>query len=235
MTPSPLQGSSSASAPRRTSARAGSGCADRSREEAPPWTTSARYQQSHTFARRGADCEGDVSGEVIDAGPRWETIAGTFRPSDHVTAQPSNLRGAFRTRGVLPSIILEKQHALGLDAIDVNILLQLARHWWYRDNPPHPSKASIAECLGVDPSTVRRHIAAMEAAGLIQREARYKKSGGQENNAYHFDGLIKEATPFAEEAIRERERQKSERVARQHRKRPRLVVNNQPTDSGRRS
>ncbi len=144
MTPSPLQGSSSASAPRRTSARAGSGCADRSREEAPPWTTSARYQQSHTFARRGADCEGDVSGEVIDAGPRWETIAGTFRPSDHVTAQPSNLRGAFRTRGVLPSIILEKQHALGLDAIDVNILLQLARHWWYRDNPPHPSKASIA-------------------------------------------------------------------------------------------
>ena len=37
---------------------------------------------------------------------------------------------------VLPSIILEKQHALGLDAVDVNILLQLARHWWYKDNPP---------------------------------------------------------------------------------------------------
>ena len=133
---------------------------------------------------------------------------------------------------VLPSIILEKQHALGLDPIDVNILLQLARHWWYADNPPHPSKASIAECLGVDPSTVRRHIAAMEQAGLIRREARYKKSGGQENNAYHFDGLIKEATPFAEEAIMERERQKDERAARRHRKRPRLVVDNQPADSG---
>lgn len=136
---------------------------------------------------------------------------------------------------VLPSIILEKQHALGLDPIDVNILLQLARHWWYRDNPPHPSKASIAECLGVDPSTIRRHIAAMEAIGLIRREARYKKSGGQENNAYHFDGLIKEATPFAEEAIIEREQQRSDRAARQHRKRPHLVVNNQPVDKGRRS
>ena len=79
---------------------------------------------------------------------------------------------------VLPSIILEKQHALGLDAIDVNILLQLARHWWYRDNPPHPSKATIAECLGVDRSTVRRHIAGMEAVGLIRREARFKKTGG---------------------------------------------------------
>ena len=135
---------------------------------------------------------------------------------------------------VMPSIILEKQHALGLDAIDVNILLQLARYWWYRDNPPHPSKASIAECLGVDRSTVRRHIAAMEAAGLIKREARFKKSGGQETNAYHFEGLIKEATPFAEEAIRERDRQQDERAARRHRKKPRLVVDNQPANSRRR-
>src|SRR5580698_9370201 len=82
---------------------------------------------------------------------------------------------------VLPSIILEKQHALGLDPIDVNILLQLARYWWYSDNPPHPSKASIAQCIGVNPSTVRRHIARMEVDGFIKREARYtkRKFGGQ--------------------------------------------------------
>ena len=127
-----------------------------------------------------------------------------------------------------------KTARLGLDAIDVNILLHLAKHWWYRDNPPHPSKASIADCLRVDPSTVRRHIAAMEAAGFIRREARYKTSGGQENNAYHFDGLIKEATPYAEEAVREREQQQKERVARRHRKRPRLVVDNRPGGSGKR-
>ena len=133
-----------------------------------------------------------------------------------------------------PSIILEQQHALGLDAIDVNILLHLARHWWYPDNPPHPSKASIAECLRVDRSTVRRHIAGMEAAGFIRREARYKKSGGQGNNAYHFDGLIKEATPFANEAIKERERQQDERVQRRHRKKPRLVVDNQTGGSAKR-
>lgn len=45
---------------------------------------------------------------------------------------------------VIPSIVLEKQAALGLDAIDVNILLHLAKHWWYRENPPHPAKTSIA-------------------------------------------------------------------------------------------
>jgi hypothetical protein len=130
---------------------------------------------------------------------------------------------------VLPSIILEKQHALGLDAIDVNILLQLARYWWYSDNPPHPSKASIARCIGVDPSTVRRHIASMEHDGFIRREARYNtKVGGQESNRYYFDGLIKAATPHAQEFIAMREKQRTEDAARRGRKKPRpaLIVDN---------
>ena len=127
---------------------------------------------------------------------------------------------------VIPSIILEKQHAIGLDAIDVNILLQLARHWWYAENPPYPSKASIAKCLGVDPSTVRRHIAKMEAADFIHREARYdRKFGGQESNIYHFDGLITAAKTFAEEAINLRDQQQQEQAERRSRKkRPTLVV-----------
>jgi predicted transcriptional regulator len=126
---------------------------------------------------------------------------------------------------VLPSIILEKQHALGLDPIDVNILLQLARYWWYSDNPPHPSKATIAQCLGVDRSTVRRHIAQMEADGFIRREARYsKKFGGQETNLYYFDGLIKAATPHAVEFIAVRDQRRGEDVARRSRKKPKLMV-----------
>jgi predicted DNA-binding WGR domain protein len=124
---------------------------------------------------------------------------------------------------VLPSIILEKQHALGLDPIDINILLQLARYWWYSDNPPHPSKASIAQCLNIDPSTVRRHIARMEADGFIRREARYGKKGGQETNVYYFDGLIKAATPHAEEFIAARDKRRLEEEARQNRKKPRAV------------
>ena len=129
---------------------------------------------------------------------------------------------------VLPSIILERQDALGLDPVDVNILMHLARHWWYSDNPPHPSKASMAKCMGVDPSTIRRHIARMEAAGFIKREERFtkRKFGGQDTNRYLFDGLIKEATPYAEEFVRQREKQRSENEDRRHRKRPQLVVKN---------
>ena len=131
---------------------------------------------------------------------------------------------------VMPSIILEKQHALGLDPIDINILMKLASHWWYSDNPPHPSKASIAQCLGVDPSTVRRHIARMEKDGFITRKARYtkRKFGGQDTNNYSFEGLIKAAMPHAEEAIALREKQREEDAARRNRKKPvpTLVVDN---------
>jgi hypothetical protein len=138
---------------------------------------------------------------------------------------------------VLPSIILEKQDALGLDAIDVNILLQLARQWWYSDNPPFPSKAAMAKCIGVDPSTIRRHIAGMEAAGFIRREKRFtdRKFGGQDTNRYYFDGLIQKATPFAEEFIRLREKRREEDAERRNRKKPRklepkLVVDNTAPD-----
>lgn len=33
---------------------------------------------------------------------------------------------------VLPSIILDRQQALGLEPTDVNILLHLAKYWWER-------------------------------------------------------------------------------------------------------
>ena len=39
-----------------------------------------------------------------------------------------------------PTTILEKQRALGLDALDINIILQIAKHWWETENPPFPSK-----------------------------------------------------------------------------------------------
>lgn len=119
----------------------------------------------------------------------------------------------------LPSIILEKQHAFGLDAIDVNILLHLARHWWRKEQPPYPSKRTIAQCMGVDISTIRRRIARMEKDGFIQRIYRKDEHYGQQTNMYLFDGLIKKATPYAEESIEERNRQRLERQARRSRKR----------------
>lgn len=121
---------------------------------------------------------------------------------------------------VLPSVILERQNAFALDAIDINILLHLARYWWYSENPPHPSKQSIADCMGIDKSTVRRRIARMEKDGLITRKSRYDTKKAQQTNSYHFDGLIKAAAPYAIEAVEAREQQKTESVKRRTRKVP---------------
>ena len=109
-----------------------------------------------------------------------------------------------------PSIILDKQHALGIDALDLNILLQLAKFWWKRDDLPFPSKETLAETMNVDPSTIRRRIKRMESEGLIKRMKRFDSKGGQQSNYYSFDGLIKKMQPHAQEALDLKAKQKNE-------------------------
>ena len=123
-----------------------------------------------------------------------------------------------------PSVILERQDGLGLDPVDVNIILHLAMYWWWADNPPHPSKRRIARCIGRDASTVRKRIQRLEELGFLTRVPRYGKDGQQLSNIYRFDGLIKEATPYAEEELKERALKKKETTERKTRKRPKLVV-----------
>jgi hypothetical protein len=96
-----------------------------------------------------------------------------------------------------PSTILQNQQALGLDALDINIILYLSTYWWESENKPHPAKKTIALDLGVDPRTVQRRIAKLEAKGLVRREYRKDKNEGNNTNKYHFDGLIKASEPHA--------------------------------------
>jgi len=114
----------------------------------------------------------------------------------------------------VPSVILEYQHKLGLDALDVNILLQLATFWWHKENLPRPAKATIAKRMDVDPSTVRRRIAKLEKAGLIKRIAR-RTDTGQRPNEYDFTGLIEQAKPYALQKQRDREERKRQDATRQ--------------------
>jgi hypothetical protein len=58
----------------------------------------------------------------------------------------------------------------------------------------------------------------MEADGLIQRKPRWGQHHRQETNSYDFSGLIAAATPYAEEAIQEREQRKTANAARRVRR-----------------
>ncbi len=124
----------------------------------------------------------------------------------------------------LPNIILEKQGALKLKPLDVNILLQIAKHWWRADSAPFPSIDTVASAIGVTARTVQRRITAMQKARLIKRVERYYARGGQKSNAYTFDGLIERCKPFAEEAAKERAKRKAGDRARVRRGQPLTVV-----------
>jgi hypothetical protein len=103
---------------------------------------------------------------------------------------------------MIPSTILEHQATLRLDSVDLNILIQLARYWWKRDNPPHPAIKTIAACIGKSPSTVQRRITKMKKAGLIDVENRHDaRHNGQTTSDYRFTGLIEEASKLARAAL----------------------------------
>lgn len=121
-----------------------------------------------------------------------------------------------------PSIIVEKQQALGLDSMDVNIILYLSTYWWMEENKPHPSKQTIADAIGVTARTVQRRIASLEKAGFILREYRSDKDKGNKANKYHFDGLIEAVKPYAQEKVESIAERKAAEADRKRRKRPAL-------------
>ena len=122
----------------------------------------------------------------------------------------------------LPNVLIEKQHALGLDVIDLGIILHLVKHWWSAAEPPFPSKRRIAQAMGISERTVQRHIAAMEGKGYVAREQR--RLGGGRPNRYHLDGLVAELKPFAEEANQEKQERIRSRAARLRRTKPLLQM-----------
>jgi len=126
---------------------------------------------------------------------------------------------------VIPNVLFERQQALGLDPLDVNILLHIASYWWTPEGKPYPSKVTIATAIGVDPRTVQRRIAALERAKLIRREERRVRGLGSKTNVYHLDGLIEAATPYALEKIEARAADAEARAVRAARKgKPKLRV-----------
>lgn len=125
----------------------------------------------------------------------------------------------------VPNVLIECQHALKLDALDVNILVHLAFRWWEADNKPHPAKSSIAAAMGVHMSTIQRRVRALEKRGLIKREYRKSPERGNLSNKYDLSGLIAKGTELAKVTIKQREKAKRERAAKLRRGgRPTLEV-----------
>lgn len=114
----------------------------------------------------------------------------------------------------IPNILLYKQKKIGIDSIDLNIILQLMSYWWQDGNLPFPSKGTIAEAIGIDISTVRKRIKKMEDAKLIRRIERREQNNRSRTNEYDLSPLVNTVKPFAEEELEARKKTKQERKAR---------------------
>lgn len=124
---------------------------------------------------------------------------------------------------VIPSIIIEEQHTMGLDNVDLVILLNLAMHWWDANRPPFPRKRILADRMHLSESTIRRHTQKLEKLGLIKRVARFVDDERQTSNEYKLDGLVAKAKELALDKER-RSKQRAEedenaRIARRRRNR----------------
>lgn len=121
---------------------------------------------------------------------------------------------------MVPSVLMEYQRELGISAVQFNILMQLAKYWW-KDAPPFVSKRTIAHAMRVSARTVQRHLTALEKAGLIRRQKRYRQDGGRTSNSYVFDGLIEKAKPYAATMVEDRKKRLADRAAR---RKPKLTM-----------
>jgi hypothetical protein len=140
----------------------------------------------------------------------------TLRESEKKWGRPAIAAGFT----LFPSVLLQKQHALGLDCIDVVIILQILKHWWHAESAPFPSQVQLAKTMSVDLSTIKRHLARLKDAGLINWASRTSKHGGQASNAYDLSGLVKHVHGFAVEELAAREKEADARKERSRRKRP---------------
>lgn len=125
---------------------------------------------------------------------------------------------------LVPNILLTKQHALGLDPVDVNIILQILKHWWHADEAPFPSQIQLAKAMNVDPSTVKRHLSGLRANGFVDWTQRTRKDGGRASNRYDFSGLIHRARELAIAESKERREAADARKTQARSKRARAVL-----------
>jgi DNA-binding transcriptional regulator YhcF (GntR family) len=147
--------------------------------------------------------------------------ASTTRPEENLSRNEKKWGPTIWRAGwtAVPSVLLDKQHALNLEPVDLTILLQLFKRWWYADNPPYPSKEEIATAIGKSPKTVQRRLKYMEELGYLTRR---KRPGPFGTNTVSFEGLVRRLDEYAQEATEQREAQTQANKERLRRKRPRL-------------
>jgi DNA-binding transcriptional regulator YhcF (GntR family) len=111
----------------------------------------------------------------------------------------------------VPSILIQAQVRLKLNAVKMNIILQLLDYWRSPERKPFPSKRELAQRIDITEKTIQNNIRAMEKDGLIERVRRYTRHGDPDSNIYNLDGLVKRLQEIEPEFAELRRKKQEER------------------------
>lgn len=110
----------------------------------------------------------------------------------------------------IPSLLIQAQRRLGINPMQMNIIVQLLDYWHEPSRKPFPTKRDLAKRMDVTEKTIQNNMRALEKAGIVQREQRKTAAGDWNSNIYHLDGLVAKVQAmepeFAAEKTRRRER-----------------------------
>jgi predicted transcriptional regulator len=116
---------------------------------------------------------------------------------------------------MVPSLIFRAQARLGLNPVQLMVLLHLADYWWQRAQMPFPSKAALAERMGLSPRQIQRYMTELEKGGFIERVERFAGHKGQKSNEYDMTGLVKKLKKLEPEfsQVRDQAKEQAKTVA----------------------
>ena len=86
----------------------------------------------------------------------------------------------------VPNELLRNQRELGIDPIDMNILINIIRFWWLKERLPYPSMSIMSEETGIGENTINKHISSLHKKGLLKIIVSQIDA-----NSYDLNGLVK--------------------------------------------
>lgn len=98
----------------------------------------------------------------------------------------------------IPTSLILHFVELGMDAVDLAIVLFLASKWWKVGDAPFPKKKTIAEVVGIDASNVRKRLQNLERLKLVRREERRVAKDRNNSSVYHLTPLALALAPFGD-------------------------------------
>lgn len=98
---------------------------------------------------------------------------------------------------IVPGVLIRAQAKLGLDAIDLAILLNVLLHWWKPGEWPYPPPSLIARRVGVSTRTIERHLESLQDRGFLVRHQSTASPDGLAVRRIELTGLVSRLQAFA--------------------------------------